>query len=183
MALHLSKYYQKASLMAQQVKNSPAIQKHRKLRFNPWVGKIPQKRKWQPTPVFLPEKSHGQKSLVGYSRKSLKELGMTDWLNTQYKYNQKNKTCRDCIDCLFKYLPLWRSGLPAWENGWTVYVLSSYSWTRQCMSVSIQTTKCCRTMYSWVPLTLTRNLARVHTCGPVMITKQLHRLLSDKVGS
>ena len=64
--------------MAQQVKNSPAIQKHRKLRFNPWVGKIPQKRKWQPTPVFLPEKSHVQKSLVGYSRKSLKELGMTD---------------------------------------------------------------------------------------------------------
>ena len=35
--------------------------------FNPWVGKIPWSRKWQPTPVFLPEKSHGQRSLVGYS--------------------------------------------------------------------------------------------------------------------
>ena len=33
----------------------------------PWVGKISRRRKWQPTPVFSPEKSHGQKSLVGYS--------------------------------------------------------------------------------------------------------------------
>ena len=35
--------------------------------FDPWVGKIPRRRKWQPTPVFLPEKSHGQRSPVGYS--------------------------------------------------------------------------------------------------------------------
>ena len=32
-----------------------------------WVGKIPRRRKWQPIPVFLPGKSHGQRSLVGYS--------------------------------------------------------------------------------------------------------------------
>ena len=35
--------------------------------FDPWVGKIPWKRKWQLTPVFLPEKSHRQRSLAGYS--------------------------------------------------------------------------------------------------------------------
>ena len=35
--------------------------------FSPWVGKISWRRKWQPTPVFLPGKSHGQRSLVGYS--------------------------------------------------------------------------------------------------------------------
>ena len=35
--------------------------------FDPWVGKLPWRRKWQPTPVFLPGKSHGQRSLVGYS--------------------------------------------------------------------------------------------------------------------
>ena len=35
--------------------------------FNPWVGKIPWRRKWQPTPVFLPRKFHGWRSLVGYS--------------------------------------------------------------------------------------------------------------------
>ena len=35
--------------------------------FDPWVGKIPWRREWQPTPVFLPEESHGQRSLAGYS--------------------------------------------------------------------------------------------------------------------
>ena len=35
--------------------------------FDPWDEKIPWRRKWQPTPVFLPGKSHGQRSLVGYS--------------------------------------------------------------------------------------------------------------------
>ena len=37
------------------------------LGFDPWVRKIPWRRKWQPTPVFLPGKSHGQRSLAGYS--------------------------------------------------------------------------------------------------------------------
>ena len=36
-------------------------------RFNPWVGKIPWRRAWQLTPVFLPGESHGQRNLVGYS--------------------------------------------------------------------------------------------------------------------
>jgi len=35
--------------------------------FDLWVGKIPWKRAWQPTPVLLPGESHGQRSLVGYS--------------------------------------------------------------------------------------------------------------------
>ena len=35
--------------------------------FDPWVGKIPWKMAWQPTPVFLPGESHGQRSLTGYS--------------------------------------------------------------------------------------------------------------------
>ena len=39
---------------------------YKRPRFDPWVGKIPW-REWQPTPVFLPEASHGQKSLVGYN--------------------------------------------------------------------------------------------------------------------
>ena len=39
----------------------------RRLRFDPWVGKMPWRRKWPPTPVFLPGKSHGQRSLAGYS--------------------------------------------------------------------------------------------------------------------
>ena len=41
--------------------------------FDPWVGKIPWRREWQPTPVFLPEKSHGQRSLVGYGPQGRKD--------------------------------------------------------------------------------------------------------------
>ena len=48
-----------------------------RLGFNPWVRKIPWSRKWQPTPVFLPGESYGQRSLVGYSPWGRKELDMT----------------------------------------------------------------------------------------------------------
>ena len=41
--------------------------RHKRGRFDPWVGKIPWRRKWQPTPILLIGESHGQKSLVGYS--------------------------------------------------------------------------------------------------------------------
>ena len=43
-----------------------------------WVGKIPQRRKWQPTPVLLSGESHGQRSLVRYSPWSRKETDMTE---------------------------------------------------------------------------------------------------------
>ena len=52
-----------ASLVTQTIKNLQC----RRSRFNPWIGKISWRREWQPTPVFLPEKSDGQRSLVGYS--------------------------------------------------------------------------------------------------------------------
>ena len=47
----------------------PASQcrRHKRHRFDSWVGKIPWRRTWQPTPVFLPGKYHGQRSLAGYS--------------------------------------------------------------------------------------------------------------------
>ena len=46
--------------------------------FDPWVGKIPWRRAWQPTPVFLPGESHGQRRLVGYSSQGHKEFDMTE---------------------------------------------------------------------------------------------------------
>ena len=46
-----------------------------------WVRKIPWRRKWQPTPVFLPGGSHGQRSLVGYSPRGRKELDTTEQLH------------------------------------------------------------------------------------------------------
>ena len=48
--------------------SEPACQCRRcRSSFNPWVGKIPWRRKWQPTPVFLLGKFHGQRSLMSYS--------------------------------------------------------------------------------------------------------------------
>ena len=46
-----------------------------KCRLDPWVGKIPWRRKWQHTPVFLPGKSHKWGSLVGYSSWGCKRVG------------------------------------------------------------------------------------------------------------
>ena len=51
--------------------------KSRRPGFDSWVGKIPWRGKWQSTPVFLPGKSHGQMSLVGYSPWGRKESDMT----------------------------------------------------------------------------------------------------------
>ena len=45
------------------------------------VKKIPWRRKWQPIPVFLPGKSHGHRSLAGYSPSGHKESDMTEWIN------------------------------------------------------------------------------------------------------
>ena len=57
------------------VKHLPTIQE---TQFNPWVGQISWRRKWQPTPVFLPGKSHGWRSLVGYSPWGYKESDVTE---------------------------------------------------------------------------------------------------------
>ena len=46
--------------------------------FDRWVGKIPWERKWQPTPVFLPGESRGQRSLAGYSPWGRKESETTE---------------------------------------------------------------------------------------------------------
>ena len=53
----------------------------RGLGFEPCIGKIPWRRKWQPTPVFLPGKSHGQRSLTGCRPRGHKESDTTYWLN------------------------------------------------------------------------------------------------------
>ena len=65
----------KLTSLAQSVKREPAM---RETRFNPWVGKIPWRRKWQPTPVFLPGEFHGQMSLVGYNPWGHKESNTTE---------------------------------------------------------------------------------------------------------
>ena len=54
----------------------------RRCGFDPFVGKIPGRRKWQPTPVFLPGKSRGQRSLAGYSPEVAKESDVPEHTRT-----------------------------------------------------------------------------------------------------
>ena len=69
----------RASLVAQLVKNLPAM---RETRFNPWVGKIPWRRERLPTPVFWPEEFHGLYGPWGH-----KESDATAWLHYQLSYS------------------------------------------------------------------------------------------------
>ena len=70
--------HRRASLVAQMVKNLPAC---RRPRFDHWLRKIPWRREWLPTPVFLPGEFLGQRNLVGYSPWGHKELGTTEQLS------------------------------------------------------------------------------------------------------
>ena len=77
--------------------------RYKRYGFDPWVGKIPWRRKWQPTPVFLPGESHGSQSLAGYSHRQtwLTQLSEHPWLWSSKKRNNlqslENGTCKDGI--------------------------------------------------------------------------------------
>ena len=62
----------------------------KRCRFDLWVGKIPWRRKWQPSPVFLHGKSHGQRSLVGYSPWHHRESDTAERLNS-------SSSCRNSL--------------------------------------------------------------------------------------
>ena len=76
------------------VNNSPAKRRHKTLRFSLWVGKIQWKRKRQPTPVFLPGKFHGQRSLAGHSPWGHKGSDMTEYA---YITKKTGNVRRDCF--------------------------------------------------------------------------------------
>ena len=61
--------------------------------FDLWVKEIPWRRKWQTTPVFLPEESHGQRILVGYSPWGHKESDMTEHTH-KYHHGSGKMTTR-----------------------------------------------------------------------------------------
>ena len=66
------------------VDHSLPVQEKKRQGFDPWVGKIPWSRKWQPTPVSLLRKFHGQRSLASYSPWSRKESDTTERLTLHY---------------------------------------------------------------------------------------------------
>ena len=71
----------------------------RRYGLDPWVGKIPWRRKWQLTPVFLTGKSHWQRSLVGYSPWGCKESDMTERLSTHLSPLQLRQGIYFCLLC------------------------------------------------------------------------------------
>ena len=72
-------YISRVSQVALVVKNLTADKGECKRHgFDSWVRKIPCRKAWQPTPVFLPRESYGQKSLAGYGPQCCKELVMTE---------------------------------------------------------------------------------------------------------
>ena len=77
-------------------------------RFNPWIGKMPWRRKWQPTPVFLPGESHGWRSLVGYSPLGRKEWDTTELLHFHF---QEGSVCSFLKDQRYYELTKGRSGI------------------------------------------------------------------------
>ena len=75
------------SLLAQRQRIHLQCKSQRRQRLDPWVRKIPWRRAWKPTTVFLPGESHGQRSLAGYGPWGRKESDMTEWLtHTSFAY-------------------------------------------------------------------------------------------------
>ena len=63
-------------------------------RFDPWVGKIPWRREWLPSPVLLPGESHGQGGLEGCSPRGRTESDTTEWLTDAHK-QRMGSLCAD----------------------------------------------------------------------------------------
>ena len=80
--------------------------RHKKHEFNPWVGKILWRRAWKPSPVFLPGKFHGQRSLVGYG----------PWGHTVGHDWATEHTHIHIYNCVL-YIRICERGLPRWLSG------------------------------------------------------------------
>ena len=78
---HAFDFIQGQAHVAMQVNARPRVSADKESSFNPQVGKIPWRRKWQHIPVFFPGKSHRQRNLAVYSSWSLKESDTTEQLH------------------------------------------------------------------------------------------------------
>ena len=83
--------------------------RHKRHRFNPWVGKIPWRKSWQPTPVFLPGEFHGQRKLVGYGPQGCTESDTTEAIQhahtrTQLIYNVSGLHKSDSVMHIYMYI-------------------------------------------------------------------------------
>ena len=98
-AMHILPYtfssldYLQSSQVVLVLKNPPANAGD--CTFHPWVWKLPWCGQWQPTSLFLPGKSHGQKNLAGYSPWGFRELDMTGHAHT-HTHTHTQITCNIC---------------------------------------------------------------------------------------
>ena len=82
----------RASQLVLVVNNLSANSGDARCGSDPWHGKIPWRRKWQPTPVFLPEKLHRQRSLVGYSPWGHIKLDVTEYACPARWYRESDQS-------------------------------------------------------------------------------------------
>ena len=80
--------------------------------FDSWVRKIPWRKAWRPTPVFLPGKSHGQRGLVGYSAWGHRESGRTELVTLTLSREQLGRTHPG----LFPFPPSDLLPAPPWQT-------------------------------------------------------------------
>ena len=121
---------------------------HRRCKFSQWVGKIPWRRKWQPTPEFLPGEFHEQRRLVGYSSWSRKELDMTEQLGTHnwaLIYFLNNSPDFHIIPSITSF---WIISLMIYNQVSWIYKILIHEWWL--LSVSLQNQSVVmHTFYSW----------------------------------
>ena len=104
------------------------LRRHKRHRFTPWVRKVPWRRAWQPTPVFLPGDSHGQRSLEGCSPWGRRELGTMEQLSSsrtiQWPSAWRQGTLVLCVQTTQQLCTLRPPQVSASPTGSSVYPLS-----------------------------------------------------------
>ena len=127
----------------------------RRHEFDPWVGKIPWGRKWQPIPVFLPQKSHGQRSLVSLWHAVTKsQTQLSDWTTNNHSPHWGKK------------LPLW-SAHSRWLFSCSLYIPC---WTSTCFILILCTwlTFLCICLSPQLVIVLIKGVVRGH--APLLVS-------------
>ena len=102
----------------------------------PGSGRFHWRRKWQPTPVFLPGESHGQRSLVGYSPWSRKESDMTEHIHTWEIYIYKYM-CIYIYVHVYIYIYIYGWGGGCEKRRWRSAIIGTLSWRRPMVSMTM----------------------------------------------
>ena len=134
----------RASQVASGEESAYQCRRYKRHGFDPWVRKIPWSRKQQPAPVFLSGKSHGQRSLEGYSPWGRKELDRTEhWAHTPIKIIKglepqrtlnntpkiniinKKKITTGC----YQKIPKIQEWITVIMNWWLIFLPVHFKWT------------------------------------------------------